>query len=103
VYSINSGIAEGKAVAVGRYPEDSYQGGNPWYLCTFAAAELLYDALYQWNRAGKLTITDVSLAFFKDLYSSAAVGTYQSSSTTYTNIIDAVKTYADGYLSVAVS
>jgi len=47
IYNINSGIAEGTAVAVGRYPEDSYYNGNPWYLCTMAAAELLYDALYQ--------------------------------------------------------
>lgn len=31
IYTINSGLAEGTAVAVGRYPEDSYQGGNPWY------------------------------------------------------------------------
>ncbi len=30
VFAINSGIAEGSAVAVGRYPEDVYQGGNPW-------------------------------------------------------------------------
>lgn len=103
VYSINSGIAQGQAVAVGRYPEDSYQGGNPWYLCTFAAAELLYDALYQWDRAGELTITDVSLSFFQDIYSNAAVGTYQSSSTTYSDIVDAVRTYADGYMSIAVS
>ena len=28
IYSINSGIAAGAAVATGRYPEDSYQGGN---------------------------------------------------------------------------
>ena len=31
VYSINSGVPEGTAVAVGRYPEDSYYNGNPWY------------------------------------------------------------------------
>lgn len=30
VFAINSGIAAGSAVAVGRYPEDVYQGGNPW-------------------------------------------------------------------------
>ena len=30
IYAINSGIAEGTAIAVGRYPEDVYQGGNPW-------------------------------------------------------------------------
>ena len=31
IYTINSDIPEGTAVAVGRYPEDTYQGGNPWY------------------------------------------------------------------------
>jgi glucoamylase len=103
VYSLNSGVAEGQAVSIGRYPEDSYVGGNPWYLCTFAAAELLYDALYQWNRIGSITITSTSLAFFHDVYSSAAVGTYSSSSSTYSAIVSAVKTYADGYLSITVS
>lgn len=102
IYTINSGIAEGKGVAIGRYPEDSYVGGNPWFLCTFAAAEVLYDALYQWNRIGSITIDSTSLAFFEDVYSSAAVGTYSSSSTAYSSIVSAVKTYADGYLSIAV-
>ncbi|KAJ5689840.1 hypothetical protein N7462_004232 [Penicillium macrosclerotiorum] len=100
VYSLNSGISEGVAVAVGRYPEDSYYNGNPWYLCTLAAAEQLYDALYQWDNVGSLTIDSVSLAFFQDLYSSAATGTYSSSSATYSTIVSAVKTYADGYMSV---
>ena len=30
VYGINSGIPEGGAIAVGRYTEDVYMGGNPW-------------------------------------------------------------------------
>ena len=30
IYPINSGVAEGQGVGVGRYPEDVYQGGNPW-------------------------------------------------------------------------
>jgi glucoamylase len=29
-YSINNGIPEGQGVAVGRYAEDVYMGGNPW-------------------------------------------------------------------------
>jgi glucoamylase len=29
-YTINNGIPEGQGVAVGRYAEDVYQGGNPW-------------------------------------------------------------------------
>ena len=44
-YGINSGISQGQAVAVGRYNEDVYMGGNPWYLATMAAAEQLYAAL----------------------------------------------------------
>ncbi len=28
IYTINSGIASNAAVATGRYPEDSYMGGN---------------------------------------------------------------------------
>lgn len=30
LYNINSGTSAGSAVAVGRYSEDVYQGGNPW-------------------------------------------------------------------------
>ncbi|ERS97853.1 hypothetical protein HMPREF1624_06024 [Sporothrix schenckii ATCC 58251] len=100
VYALNSGKAEGVAVAVGRYPEDSYYNGNPWYLTTLAAAEQLYDALYTWNRIGSLTIDSTSLAFFKDLYSSAAVGTYSATSAAYASIVAAAKTYADGYVSI---
>jgi glucoamylase len=100
IYTINSGIVEGTAVAVGRYAEDSYQGGNPWYLNTLAAAELLYDALYQWNKLGSITVTSVNLPFFQDLSSSVATGTYSSSSATYTALTSAVRTYADGYMAV---
>lgn len=99
VYSVNSGIAEGTAVAVGRYPEDSYMGGNPWYIGTLAAAELLYDALYQWSKIGSLSVTSTSQAFFED-FSSVATGTYSASSSTYSTLTSAIKTYADGYLSV---
>lgn len=101
IYSLNAGIAQGAAVAVGRYSEDVYYKGNPWYLATFAAAEQLYDALYQWNSVGAIAITDVSLSFFKDLYADAAVGTYEKSSAEFTAIVAAVKTYADGYMTKA--
>lgn len=100
IYTINSGIAEGVAVSVGRYAEDSYQGGNPWYLNTLAAAEQLYDALYTWNKQGSITVTATSLAFFEDLSSSVTAGTYASTSSTYTTLYNAVKTYADGYVNI---
>lgn len=46
LYPINQS-ARIPGVAIGRYPEDHYSGsdkwqGNPWVLCTYAAAEALY-------------------------------------------------------------
>ncbi|KAJ5679064.1 glycosyl hydrolase family 15 [Penicillium macrosclerotiorum] len=100
IYNINNGKKAGTAAAVGRYPEDTYQGGNAWYLATLAAAEQLYDALYQWNKQGSLSISQTSLPFFQDLVSSATVGNYSTSSSTYRSIASAVKEYADGFVSI---
>lgn len=100
VYGLNKNIAQGQAVAVGRYSEDVYYNGNPWYLATLAAAEQLYAAVYQWNAIGSITVDSVSLPFFKDLLPSIATGTYASGSTTFNSIITAVKGYGDGYVAV---
>ncbi|KAJ7432802.1 glycoside hydrolase family 15 protein [Mycena galericulata] len=100
IYGINSGIASDAAVATGRYPEDVYQGGNPWYLTTAAVAEQLYDALIAWKAQGSLEVTETSLAFFQQFSSSVAVGTYASSTSTYTTLTSAVKTFADGFLAI---
>jgi glucoamylase len=100
IYAVNSGIAQGRAVAVGRYAEDVYYNGNPWYLTTLAAAEQLYAAIYQWQHIGSLTVDSVSLPFFRALVPSVAAGTYASTSATYTSIIDAVATYADDFIAV---
>ena len=75
-------------------------GGNPWYINTAAAAELLYSALYQWSRLGSLTITSTSLPFFRDFLPAATTGTYVTSSSTYTTLTNAIRTYADGYMSL---
>lgn len=102
IYQVNSGIEQGEAVAVGRYPTDHYFNGNPWYVTTFAAAEQLYDAIYQWKQLGEIKVTDISLPFFKDVYSPIRVGTYIESEPRFDSIISAVKTYADGFMKVAV-
>lgn len=99
-YSINDGKSEGQAVAVGRYPEDVYYNGNPWYLNTLAAAEQLYCALYTWNRTGSITVTQTSLPFFKDFGSSISAGSYPSDSTTYSNLMSSIRNYADGYVAI---
>ncbi|WKT40970.1 Glucoamylase [Fusarium oxysporum f. sp. vasinfectum] len=99
-WNINKGISQGSAVAVGRYVEDVYYNGNPWYLATLAAAEQLYDAIYVWKQQGSITVSDVSLSFFKDLVSSISTGTYASDSATFKSITDAVSKYADGYVAI---
>ena len=100
-YSINSGLGAGKAIAVGRYSEDVYYTGNPWYLATFAAAEQLYDALYQWDKIGSLTVDNINQAFFRDMVANTNTGTFAKGSSIYTALTSAIKTYADGFMAVA--
>ncbi|KAL8674931.1 MAG: hypothetical protein Q9168_000634 [Polycauliona sp. 1 TL-2023] len=115
LYGINSGRGQQAAVAVGRYTEDVYYGGNPWlvdksnskprltgtrYLCTLAAAEQLYDAVYQIHQVGCLDVDAVSLPFFQVLDPSVAIGSYPSASVVYANITAAMRSYADEYVSV---
>ncbi|KAJ3789606.1 glucoamylase [Lentinula aff. detonsa] len=98
IYSINSGLANNVAAATGRYPEDSYMGGNPWYLTTLAVSEQLYDSLIVWNQQKSLNVTSLSLPFFQLFDASVTVGTYTSTSTTFTTLTSGVKTFADGFV-----
>lgn len=66
-------------------------------------AEQLYDAIFVWKKEASITVTSVSLAFFKELIPSIATGTYASGSSTFQSIIDAVSAYADGFVDVAAS
>ena len=100
IYGLNSGVASNAAVATGRYPEDVYYNGNPWYLATFAVAEQLYDSLIVWNSQGSLTVTSTSLPFFQQFLSSVTAGTYTSSSSTFQTLASAIKTFADGFVAI---
>ncbi|KAJ1926694.1 hypothetical protein IWQ60_003580 [Tieghemiomyces parasiticus] len=56
--------------AIGRYPEDVYDGygvsiGNPWVLATAYLAELHYYVAAKWHRDGHFTLTAVNLSFFR--------------------------------------
>lgn len=99
-WHINSGISSGSAVAVGRYIEDVYFDGNPWYLLTLAAAEQLYDALAVWCDQGSVNVTGTSLAFFSDLVPGIKEGTHNEGSDTYDTILQSVMSYADGYVDI---
>lgn len=100
VYPLNRDAPVGTAIAVGRYAEDVYYGGNPWYLATLAAAEQLYDALYVWKRTGSITVTPTSLDFFRDLAPWVDLGDYFDTDPDFIVLCDAVFRYADGFLNV---
>lgn len=70
------------------------------YLATLASAEMLYDALYQWDHQHSIPVTNLSLPFFTDLVPGIKPGVYASGSPTYQKITSAVRTYADGFVSV---
>jgi glucoamylase len=97
-YPINKGTPYGAAVAVGRYAEDVYYGGNPWYLTTLAAAEQLYDALYVWKQEGSLSVTLTSLGFFRDMVPTVDLGVHSATTSTFKELCDAVLDYADGFV-----
>jgi glucoamylase len=96
LYAINQNKSAPAAVLVGRYPEDTYQGGNPWPLCTLGTAEFLYDAVHQIKRSGSLTIDSDSLSFFQDLSPGIKVGTYTGQM--MASILANMTSYADGFV-----
>lgn len=100
IYSINKDRGQGEAVAIGRYSEDVSYGGNPWYLTTLAAAEQLFDAVYQWENQSYIVVNSISLEFFRDLLPSISIGTYTKRSETFGSIVNAVRSYADGFITI---
>ncbi|KAH9960993.1 Six-hairpin glycosidase-like protein [Lactifluus volemus] len=102
IYPINQGIPPSSAVAVGRYPEDEYTRKPPNtvgnYLSTFSIAEQLYDALLTWEF---IEVTEISLAFFRQLWPNTQTGRYYQVGWEYWQIRRAVKIFADGFIEIA--
>ena len=65
-YPINHGKFPG--MAVGRYPEDVYFGGNPWYLTTIAFAEFYFRLATLFSQDNKILITKLNSPFFNSLF-----------------------------------
>ncbi|GAA5950390.1 hypothetical protein JCM21900_003714 [Sporobolomyces salmonicolor] len=104
LYPINTAreaAGRGRAIAVGRYREDVYYGGNPWYLTTLAAASQLYRALSVWTAHGELNVTNTSLPFFRNLLGEGAmVGRWRRGEEGFGKVLDAVRAYADEFLEI---
>ncbi|KAK5390460.1 hypothetical protein LTR20_002817 [Exophiala xenobiotica] len=95
-WPVNDNAPEGQAILVGRYPEDTYYDGGAWPLCTFACAEMLYDAVAQIKRAGTLSVDSISLTFFQDLSPDVKIGNYTGQE--MHAILANMSTYADGFV-----
>ncbi|KAF1919546.1 Six-hairpin glycosidase-like protein [Ampelomyces quisqualis] len=100
-----------KGTGIGRYPEDmydgysnSYRGGNPWFLCTSSAAEILYRSATHFSLSSNITITKLALPFYRSLLVSSGldveVGTFGPSDAIYNSVIEKLKTIGDGFLEV---
>lgn len=97
LYAINR--AGFPAVAIGRYPEDTYYGGNPWVLTTAAFAELNYRIAREINTAGKLRVTALNAPFFKDIGFDAETGdVIQKGSPRFRELLKKLKDEGDSYL-----
>jgi glucoamylase len=70
-YGVNG---RGPGVAVGRYPEDRYFGGNPWVLLTAAFAQLDYMAAKEFRDRGEIPVTAEDLGFFRAVLGDAGAG-----------------------------
>ena len=58
-------------------------------------AELVYDSLITWNLLGRLQVTKLSLAFFRQFDKDVKIGTYSKNSRTYAQLTDALRNWAE--------
>jgi glucoamylase len=100
-----------EGTGLGRYPEDVYdgygtsnRGGNPWFLCTSSAAEVLYRTASHVSIAGNLTITGIGLPFYESLLATSSLdvntGTYGPSDALFHSILERLQFTGDQFLEV---
>ncbi|BGP14962.1 glycoside hydrolase 15 protein [Rhodosporidiobolus nylandii] len=86
-----------RPLAIGRYREDVYYGGNPWYLTTLAAAEQLYRAVIAWEKNGKIVVNGDAKFWGALLERQVSEGSYERRTEgTFEAMVNAAKGFADG-------
>ncbi|EIW71627.1 hypothetical protein TREMEDRAFT_37964 [Tremella mesenterica DSM 1558] len=71
IYQINQGSWT-NGWAVGRYAEDVYNGvgigqGNPWFICTFSTAQVLYSAQSDFHSQGSIQVSNTTVDVWADI------------------------------------
>lgn len=112
LYAINQQSEfQNLGTAIGRYPEDQYNGtastastlANPWFLATAAYAELFYRASGEFKLAGEIEISDLNKPFFESLHSlngaTLNVGDiYRAGDAMFTEIVNGLVTDGDRFI-----
>ncbi|ODV76804.1 glycoside hydrolase family 15 protein [Suhomyces tanzawaensis NRRL Y-17324] len=115
-YPINHnkiGFERGIGAALGRYPEDVYDGhgtseGNPWFLSTATAAEVIYKFLYKLGKNREnIVVNSENKDFFKDFIDIERIETEADAqivipygSTTYVSLTRNLFHYSDSFLEI---
>ncbi|KAL1652933.1 Glucoamylase, intracellular sporulation-specific [Didymella pomorum] len=99
-----------EGTGLGRYPEDKYNGytttqhGNPWFLCTSSAAEIMYRSASHFSTSSNLTVSTTSLPFYTALLASSSLdineGTYGSNDALFHSIVERLGAVGDQFLNV---
>jgi glucoamylase len=100
-----------EGTGIGRYPEDVYdgygtsnRGGNPWFLCTSSAAEILYRTASHITKNSNLTITSTGLPFYQSLLATSSldveIGAYGPSDALFHSVVEKLKIAGDEFLEV---
>jgi glucoamylase len=71
-YAINRVRPPARGPAMGRYPNDVYFGGNPWYLATLAAAEFYFRLAIALLSGAEMAVAEENARFRRSLVAAAA-------------------------------
>ncbi|KAF2734940.1 hypothetical protein EJ04DRAFT_512099 [Polyplosphaeria fusca] len=110
--SSEDGVAALEGIGIGRYPEDVYdgygndkRGGNPWFLCTASAAEVLYRTADHLISTGNLEISPIGIRFYEALLSSSSLEpeidrSYGPSDALFHSVIERLRNTGDEFIDV---
>jgi glucoamylase len=111
------------ALAMGRYPGDMWDGvnrsgGNPWFLSTFAASEMLFKLAHEYKESKTIVVDELSRDFFIELvgafapekvslfkqrYFEFAPHEILSTDELFPSVLDSLKMAGDEYLMLGLS
>ncbi|KAI9027151.1 glucoamylase b [Phycomyces nitens] len=105
IYPINQDVPSHLGIAMGRYPEDIYDGhrssqGNPWFIATSAFTELYYNIILAFKaKPTDITVNHINRPFFAKFDSQAVPGKiYVKGGDEYNMLLEDIAASADRFL-----